>query len=104
MCWCVRAELSDMRRKADSQKREAEEAAATMARIEASAERQYREDMQAAAELKRQTLGEWVRSFVCMCACACTLYRLTHLGDRGKGGRAHIRRLHGPQVGGHMAR
>jgi hypothetical protein len=54
------AELGDMRRKADTQQREEAQTAATMASIEAAAQRQYAADLAAAAELKKQTLGEWV--------------------------------------------
>lgn len=58
----LRPELSDMRKKADTQKREAAETATAMASIEAAAQAQYEADLRAAAELKRQTLGEWVFS------------------------------------------
>lgn len=60
-----------MRKKAETAKKEEADTAAAMASIEAAAKQQYEADLAAAAELRKQTLGEWVslplRARVCVC-------------------------------------
>ncbi len=54
------AELRNMRQKADSDKKEAALAEATMSSIEAAAKRQYEKDL-AAAQAVAKSHGDWVR-------------------------------------------
>ncbi|GAB4816832.1 hypothetical protein N2152v2_003878 [Parachlorella kessleri] len=56
----VARKLADMKKMGETQKREEQQTATAMASIEAAAQRQYQADLAAVAQLRKQTLGEWV--------------------------------------------
>lgn len=55
----VARKLSDMRKKADDDKRHESEMASTMGKIEAQAQRRFEEDQRAEQEHRRRALGTW---------------------------------------------
>lgn len=70
------AELRDMRKKADNDKKEEALAVKTMSSIEAKARQQYERDMDESSKALKDLTGSWVRFL--LPACASCLTSLLH--------------------------
>lgn len=57
------AELRDMRKKADNEKKEEALAAATMSSIEARARKQYEQDLKESSKAREDLTGTWVSRY-----------------------------------------